>query len=472
MDAEGLQQQPKGKPMIKIGDFSKLAHVSIKTLHHYDEMGLLRPLHVDRYTAYRYYEIGQLSRLNRILALKDLGFSLEQVAQLLDENLSTAELRGMLRMKQMELAGLVEDERTRLARVEQRLLQLEREDNPLQAVVAVKPVPAQTVLLGNIVAAREELLPAARKSLHALLQAQLERLQLKPAGPWFALLNDLPYADSNLEVALAVSVNLHSGQPSGWQEAPVRVLELEAVAGMASIIHQDACATLPQTYASLFAWIQSNGYQSAGPCREIYLPEDGVGAAPLADLYTGTIELQCPLQKASIPPSIRPSTEPTEGTKETMEPKIVNRPAFKVIGFSYVGKNEHGEIGQMWDRFNQHAGEVKRTNEDEAFGLCFSTVEGGAQPGEFEYVSGLEVAGDKGLPAGMVYREVPAHKYAVFTHHGKLDTLGETYQYIYNTGLAQAGLQIHPDKFDMEVYDKDFTLNSDESKFYICVAVL
>ena len=51
------------------------------------------------------------------------------------------------------------------------------------------------------------------------------------------------------------------------------------------------------------------------------------------------------------------------------------------------------------------------------------------------------------------------------------DTLGETYQFIYNTGLAQAGLKPHPDKFDMEIYDEDFELGSDKSRFYIYVAV-
>jgi len=86
-------------------------------------------------------------------------------------------------------------------------------------------------------------------------------------------------------------------------------------------------------------------------------------------------------------------------------------------------------------------------------------------------VAALQVADDKDVPAGMVYREVPAYKYAVFTHHGKLDKLGETYQYIYHTALAQAGLTPHPDKYDMEVYDEDFKIDSDESKFYIYVAV-
>jgi predicted transcriptional regulator YdeE len=71
----------------------------------------------------------------------------------------------------------------------------------------------------------------------------------------------------------------------------------------------------------------------------------------------------------------------------------------------------------------------------------------------------------------MVYRQVPAYKYAVFTHHGKLDKLGETYQFVYNTGLAQAGLKPHPDKFDMEVYDEAFKAGSDESIFYIYVAI-
>jgi len=97
--------------MIKIGDFSNLAHVSIKTLHHYDDMGLLKPAHIDRFSGYRYYTIQQLATLNRILALKDLGLSLEQVAQLLDDDISPAEMRGMLRLKRMELTARVDEDK-------------------------------------------------------------------------------------------------------------------------------------------------------------------------------------------------------------------------------------------------------------------------------------------------------------------------------------------------------------------------
>ncbi len=453
--------------MIKIGDFSKLAHVSIKTLHHYDELGLLKPVHVDRFSGYRYYEIGQLSRLNRILAFKDLGLSLEQVTELLRVDLSTAEMRGMLRLKQMELAARLDEEQSRLRRVEQRLRQIEVDGCPPHCEVAVKDVPAQTVLVANVVAASEEVVWPARQSLQALLQNQMQAARLKPVTPWFALLDDLPYKETDLELSLAVGVDLRPGQRAGdWQGSPVSLQELAAVPAMASVIHAADYATLPQSYASLVAWMQNSGYQSAGSYREIYLPENGVGADPLSLPQAGIVEVQCPVEKASIPLSLYPNKK-----EEAMQPKIVNRPAFKVIGLSYVGKNENGEISQMWNRFNQTCQGIKSINNKEAFGLCFSTVEGPARPGEFEYVAGFEVADDKETPAGMVYRQVPAYKYVVFTHHGKLNTLGETYQYIYNTGLAQAGLAVHPDKFDMEVYDEDFLFGSDDSKLYIYVAI-
>lgn len=201
--------------MIKIGDFSKLAHVSIKTLHHYNDMGLLKPAHIDKYNGYRYYDLEQLAALNRILALKDLGLSLEQIAQLLHEDVSLAEMRGMLRLKQMELASQVEEERSRLRRVEERLRQMEEEGRPHGAEIALKQVPAQTALLAQVVAASEELIAPARQSLQTLLQTHLEQARLKPQGPWFALMDDLPYAETDLELTLGVGVQLSSGQRGG-----------------------------------------------------------------------------------------------------------------------------------------------------------------------------------------------------------------------------------------------------------------
>src|SRR5215813_7359182 len=128
--------------MFKIGDFSRLSRVSVRMLHHYDEIGLFKPLRVDEFTGYRYYAFEQLPRLNRILALKDLGFSLEQIAEMLDEELPAAQIRGMLRLRQAELQQQAQEIRERLARVEARLRQIEEEGKmPDQEVILKQVAP-------------------------------------------------------------------------------------------------------------------------------------------------------------------------------------------------------------------------------------------------------------------------------------------------------------------------------------------
>jgi DNA-binding transcriptional MerR regulator len=76
--------------MLKIGDFSQLSQISVKALRLYEQLGLLKPGKIDDSTGYRYDSTSQLPQLNRILALKDLGFSLEQIARLLDEAIAPA----------------------------------------------------------------------------------------------------------------------------------------------------------------------------------------------------------------------------------------------------------------------------------------------------------------------------------------------------------------------------------------------
>jgi predicted transcriptional regulator YdeE len=117
--------------MLKIGEFAQEGQVTIKTLHHYAKLGLLKPIWTDRFTGYRYYSREQLSRLNRIMALKDLGFTLEQIGQVLQEEMTLDELRGMLRLKQAELAQHIGEAQARLARIEERLLRIEQADDPL-----------------------------------------------------------------------------------------------------------------------------------------------------------------------------------------------------------------------------------------------------------------------------------------------------------------------------------------------------
>ena len=103
--------------MFRIGEFSQIARVSGRLLRYYDSIGLLRPQRIDPETGYRYYSAGQLQQLNRILALKELGLSLDQVARMLDDKVSATEIRGMLALKKAELEQSLAEEAARLRQV-------------------------------------------------------------------------------------------------------------------------------------------------------------------------------------------------------------------------------------------------------------------------------------------------------------------------------------------------------------------
>src|SRR5215472_8854454 len=121
--------------MFAIGEFARHGRVSVRMLRHYDAIGLLEPVSVDPATGYRLYDASQLSRLNRIVALKSLGFTLQQVASILDDQISTAELRGMLKLRQAELHEQIATDEARLAQVEARLLAIESETGEPAPVV-------------------------------------------------------------------------------------------------------------------------------------------------------------------------------------------------------------------------------------------------------------------------------------------------------------------------------------------------
>ena len=113
--------------MFKIGEFSVLTQVSIKTLRYYDEVGLLKPARVDVDSGYRYYSASQVPRLHRILALKDLGFPLDRIAKVIEEGLTPDALRGMLMLREAEQQTRVQEETERLCRLRARLQLMEQE---------------------------------------------------------------------------------------------------------------------------------------------------------------------------------------------------------------------------------------------------------------------------------------------------------------------------------------------------------
>lgn len=124
--------------MLKIGEFSRLSQVTVKTLHHYDELGLIKPAHIDPVTNYRFYTVEQLPRIHHIMALKEMGLSLEQIGLMLEKELSTEEMRGMLHFKQAEIQQEMREAQKQLSMVEFRLRMIEAEINFPELDVVIK----------------------------------------------------------------------------------------------------------------------------------------------------------------------------------------------------------------------------------------------------------------------------------------------------------------------------------------------
>lgn len=272
--------------MFKIGEFSKLSQVTVKTLRYYDEIGLLKPAKVDRFTSYRYYSVDQLPRLNRILALKDLGLSLEQIARLLDEGLSPDQLRGMFKLKQAEIQQRVGEEQARLARVEARLKQIEQEGRMPTYEVVIKKVNAQRV------AAVRGVIPTYSEQGHLWdeLCAYLEQHKVKPAGPCFTLYHDDEYRERDVDAEVCEPVQADAPPPDHGR---AKVYELPAVETMACVVHHGSYDMLGQAYRDLLTWIETNSYRIVGPNRDVYLrgPESG------SDPSTHVTEVQIPVEK-------------------------------------------------------------------------------------------------------------------------------------------------------------------------------
>ena len=143
--------------MLKIGEFSRISRVTVKTLHHYDEIGLFKPSQVDPFTDYRYYTLDQLPRIHSIMALKELGLSLEEIGQLLLQDLPPEQIRGMLRLKRVEAQQHIHEEQARLAQIEFHLRQMEMEGRLQTADILIKPIePFYALTLRRIARTRAE----------------------------------------------------------------------------------------------------------------------------------------------------------------------------------------------------------------------------------------------------------------------------------------------------------------------------
>jgi DNA-binding transcriptional MerR regulator len=254
--------------MFSIGDFARHGRVSVRMLRHYDAIGLLRPAHVDPFTGYRSYRAEQLSRLNRVIALKDLGFTLQQVQSIIDEQLSTEQLRGMLRLRQAELAAAMTATAARLGQVEARLRSIESEGTMHTDDVVLKSIPAIRVVRLTATAASyqpQDIGPVI-SPLFDELCARVAAAGLPVTGAGIAYSEDAGEGG-----AVRVHAALPVGANTEVDRAEFTVVDLPGIEAAATIVHRGPMDTVMPTVQTLARWIDANGYHSTGFAREHYL---------------------------------------------------------------------------------------------------------------------------------------------------------------------------------------------------------
>lgn len=272
--------------MLSIGDFARLGRVSPRMLRHYDELGLLRPDRVDPTTGYRSYRVAQLAKLHRLLALRDLGLSLDQIRDVLVDDPPLDELRGMLRIRRTQIEQGLADEEARLRRVEAHLRAIEGSSGVAIQDIVVKTTEPVTIAEAVGVApgfGSENLGPVFGR----LVPEVLGRVEASGAQPGVMIAWYEQPTDEG-------SVVLHAGFDIGDQKVEsddrVRVVDLPVVE-VASVVHQGSMETVESTYVALVTWIENSGYRLAGRSRELYLEWNDT------DHSRNVTELQMPIAR-------------------------------------------------------------------------------------------------------------------------------------------------------------------------------
>ena len=268
---------------MQIGDFSKLSQISVKALRYYDEIGLLKPERVDEYTGYRYYSAAQLPRLNRIVALKNMGLSLDEIARLMSAEVSVEHILDLLHAKQSQIKQRLNAEAERLARVEEWLAETQKEGKMPDYEISIKKIKAMKVI------SIRKVLPAYKHQgeLYTTLGQFIGRTHAPCSGPPMTIYHDKDFKESDVDVEVVFPM---------WRsvktEGEIKFQELPACDKVATLMYKGPYDGIGKAYNGLLRWVEANSYDVTGPNREVY--HNDPGTTRPADLVT---EIQIPVEK-------------------------------------------------------------------------------------------------------------------------------------------------------------------------------
>lgn len=249
--------------MFRISDFSRLTRVTVKALRHYDRLGLLKPVRVDDQTGYRYYAARQAGDVARILALKDLGFSLDAVGDLLGRRADHASLARLLEAKRAEIEGRLEADRARLRQVEASLKDLASGARVLTVDVVLRESPPARVAARRAKVAE---LDDGVEELFEALEADVAKAGVRASGPPILLYLDRDHREQDARVEVCVPV-LSDARSAGRSA----IKTLPGVPRAACVLYRGSYEQWGGVMQGLLAWLQARRLTPSGPVREVFL---------------------------------------------------------------------------------------------------------------------------------------------------------------------------------------------------------
>lgn len=268
-------KEKEGPRLYKIGMFAALNHVTIKTLRYYDEQGLLKPAYIDKENGYRYYLATQMAELHQILALRNIGFSLDEISQILQDNSD----RGFLHSRKQQILKEIAALTSRLAQIES---YLSEEHINLSSPVLIKKLPRVTVAAMEIELNSYDDLFSAMPTMGA----EMERLGCICAEPDynFTLYRESDYREEKLTAEICEAVT-EKKQDSDI----VKFKEMDEVEEAACIFHKGSYNGLISSYELLVKFIEENQYEICGAIRESYI--DGIWNKESEDEWLTEIQI-------------------------------------------------------------------------------------------------------------------------------------------------------------------------------------
>lgn len=258
--------------MFKIGEFSRIGQISVRMLRHYDKLGLLKPEEVDHFTGYRYYTLTQLPRLHRILALRDLGLSLDQIGHLLVEDLPPERLQGMLALKQAELEDQISAEQSRLARVQARLRMIEHADQPTPYEIVHKNAEPLTVATMRSIVPTLDDMQAYRCTMFDETYDWLKKHSITPEGVEMVIYHMPEFHEENIDMEIAIPVADDVYDELGSRSSgDLKIRRLTETYPMACTVHSGNAFDVVNAMTALLTWVKSNHYEIRGMFREVHL---------------------------------------------------------------------------------------------------------------------------------------------------------------------------------------------------------